>query len=50
MTALVRGSRNCKRKPILSSQKMLHEDYDYEGSVEKKSIIVSLKGLGTKTN
>jgi hypothetical protein len=29
---------------------MLHTDYDRKGSVEKKSLVVNLKGLGAKTN
>jgi hypothetical protein len=29
---------------------MLHEDYDRRCSVGKKSLAVSVKGLGTKTN
>jgi phosphoribosylaminoimidazole (AIR) synthetase len=29
---------------------MLHKDYDRKGSVEKKMLVVSLKGLGGKTN
>jgi hypothetical protein len=33
---------------------MLHKDYDHKGSVEeikkKKSLVVNLKGLGTRTN
>jgi hypothetical protein len=29
---------------------MLWKDYDRNGSVEKKSVVVSLKGLGAKTN
>jgi hypothetical protein len=36
-------------KPI-SSQRMLHKDYDRKGSVEKKSLVVSLKGLDAKKN
>jgi hypothetical protein len=40
-----------KDKSILSSEKMLHKDYDYKGSVGKrKSLVVSLTGLGAKTN
>jgi hypothetical protein len=34
---------------ILSSE-MLHKDYDRKGSFVKKSLIVSLKGFGAKTN
>jgi hypothetical protein len=29
---------------------MLHKGYDRKGSVEKKSLVVNLKGLGTKMN
>jgi hypothetical protein len=29
---------------------MLRKDYDRKGSVEKKTVIVSLKGLVAKTN
>jgi hypothetical protein len=29
---------------------MLHKDYDRKGSVEKKSLLVSLYGLGAETN
>jgi hypothetical protein len=37
--------------PVLSSEKMLHKDYDSKGSIEKKkSLVVILKGPGTKTN
>jgi hypothetical protein len=36
-------------KPIFSSEKMLHEDYDRKGSVEKK-LIVSLEMLDAMTN
>jgi hypothetical protein len=35
-------------KPILSSERMLHKDYDRKGSVEKMSVVVSLKGLAPK--
>jgi hypothetical protein len=38
-------------KPILSSERMLHKDYDCKGSVAKeKTLIMSLKRLGAKTN
>jgi hypothetical protein len=37
-------------RPILSSESMLHNDYDLKGSIEKKNLAVSLKGLGAKTN
>jgi hypothetical protein len=29
---------------------MLHKDYDRKGSVEKKDLVVSLKGLDALTN
>jgi hypothetical protein len=29
---------------------MLHKDYDRKGSVEKKKLLVRLKGLEAKTN
>jgi hypothetical protein len=29
---------------------MLHKDYDVMGSVEKNSLVLSLKGLGAKTS
>jgi hypothetical protein len=31
-------------KPIFSSEKMLHKDYYCKGSVEKKILVVGLKG------
>jgi hypothetical protein len=38
-------------KPILSSGKMLHKDYDHKGSEAiKNTVIVLLKELGAKTN
>jgi hypothetical protein len=38
-------------KPIFLSERMLHKDYDYRYSIEKKTILaMSLKGLGAKTN
>jgi hypothetical protein len=37
-------------KPILSSERKLHKDYDRKGSVAKnKSLVVSLKVLDAKT-
>jgi hypothetical protein len=29
---------------------MLHNDYDRKGTVEKKILVVNLKGLGAKKN
>jgi hypothetical protein len=29
---------------------MLHKDYDRKGSVEEKTLVVDLKGLGAKKN
>jgi hypothetical protein len=37
-------------KPIFSSERMLHKDYYRMVSVEKKSLVVILKGLGAKRN
>jgi hypothetical protein len=38
-------------KPTFCSEGMLHKDYDRKVSVAKrKSLVVSLKGLGNKTN
>jgi hypothetical protein len=34
----------------LSSERMLHKDYDRKGSVGKKSLVLILKGLDAKTN
>jgi hypothetical protein len=36
-------------KPILSSERMLHKDYDHRCSIEK-ILAMSLKGLGDKMN
>jgi hypothetical protein len=36
-------------RPILSSERMLHKDYNCKCSVEK-ILVVGLKGLGAKTN
>jgi hypothetical protein len=35
---------------ILSSERMLHEDYNRKCSVGKKITVVILKGLAAKTN
>jgi hypothetical protein len=32
-------------KLIFSSERMLYKDYDRKGSVDKKSLVVSLEGL-----
>jgi hypothetical protein len=37
-------------KSILSSERMLYKDSDRKGSVVKKALVVSLKGLDAKTN
>jgi hypothetical protein len=37
-------------RPILSSERMLHKNYDLKCSVEKEILALSLKGLGAKTN
>jgi hypothetical protein len=51
MTALARASSIVNDRPILSSERMLHKDYERKCSVKKKKLlVVSLKGLVTKTN
>jgi hypothetical protein len=45
MTLTLRGD-----KPILSSERMLHKEYDRKGSVKKITLVVKFKGLGAKTN
>jgi hypothetical protein len=50
MTALARARAIVNDRPLLSSERMLHKDYDRKGSVENKILAVSLKGLGAKTN
>jgi hypothetical protein len=39
-------------KPTLPAEKMIHKDYNRKGSVakKKKSLVVSVRGLGVKTN
>jgi hypothetical protein len=37
-------------KPIFSSERALHKDYNSKGSDAKKNPVVILKGLGAKTN
>jgi hypothetical protein len=37
-------------KPILLSERMSHKDYDCKGSVEKNSLVASLKGLDANMN
>jgi hypothetical protein len=37
-------------KPIFSSERMLYKDYYRRSLVEKKNLIVGLKGLDAKTN
>jgi hypothetical protein len=39
-----------RETPIPSSERILHKDYDRKDSVAKKNLVVSLKGLGAKTN
>jgi hypothetical protein len=36
-------------RPILSSERMLHNDYDRKCSIEKNNLAVNLRGLGAKT-
>jgi hypothetical protein len=48
---LIRSSIFMRDKPISSSERMFHRDYDNKGSVEKrKSVVVILKKLGSKKN
>jgi hypothetical protein len=35
-------------KRLISSERVLHKDYDHKGSVEKKSLVLSPEGLGAK--
>jgi hypothetical protein len=37
-------------KHIFSSKRMLRKDYDRKGSVEKKVLVVDLRGLDAKAN
>jgi hypothetical protein len=37
-------------RPVLSSERMLHKDYESKYSLERKLLVVSLKGLIAKTN
>jgi hypothetical protein len=37
-------------KLIFSSERILHKDYYRRSSVEKKNLVVGLKGLDAKTN
>jgi hypothetical protein len=43
-----RPSIYIRDKPIFLSERMLHKDYEWKGSVEKKT--VSLEGPDAKTN
>jgi hypothetical protein len=43
-------SISIRDKPIFSSDRMLHKDYYRKSSVEKKSLVVGLKGPGAKAN
>jgi hypothetical protein len=36
-------------KAIISSERMLHKDYNRKSSIEKRSLVGSLKGLDAKT-
>jgi hypothetical protein len=39
-----------RNKPIFSSERLLRKDYYLRSSVEKKILVVGLKGLDAKTN
>jgi hypothetical protein len=45
-----RPSKLIRDKPIFSSERMLHEDYDCKGSAGEGTAVVSPKGLGSKMN
>jgi hypothetical protein len=45
-----KASKFIRDKPIFSSERMLHKDYYRKSCVGKKSLVVSLKGPGSKTN
>jgi hypothetical protein len=50
MTALAKSEAIVNDRPILSSERMLHKDYNRRFSVGKKILVVILKGLVAKTN
>jgi hypothetical protein len=50
MTALVRKAAIVNDRPNLSSERMLHKDYDRKCSVGKKNPVVGLRGLVAKTD
>jgi hypothetical protein len=41
-------AKHVHNKLVLSSEGVLNNDYDHKGSVEKKTLVMSLMGLGTK--
>jgi hypothetical protein len=45
-----RSSIFLRDKLIFSSERILHKDYYRKSSVEKKILVVDLKGLDAKTN
>jgi hypothetical protein len=47
MTALTRPSAIVKNRPVLSSESMLHKNYDNKCSVEKKNIINGRESQGS---
>jgi hypothetical protein len=49
VTALARAAAIVNDGPTLSSERMLHKDYDSKCLVEKM-LVVGLKGLVAKTN
>jgi hypothetical protein len=48
MTALAKTREIVNDRPILSSERMLHKDYDRKYSVGKKMLVVSFKSLVAK--
>jgi hypothetical protein len=50
MTPLARATTIVNDRPIVSSERISHKDYDRKGSVAKKTLFVNVKGPGAKTN
>jgi hypothetical protein len=49
-TLVERPSIFIRDKRVFLSEGMLHKDYYHKGSVEKKFLVVILKGLDAKAN
>jgi hypothetical protein len=48
MTALAKPAAIVNRSPILSSERILHKDYNHECLVGKEILVVNLAGLVAK--